>query len=681
MIRNIIKCKIVIATILIFIVGNSCDSFLQVDQFTKVNEDLLLSSESGMKVLVANLYSSLAMEDFEYHPVGLGDPPQGFNQRGGGDNTSYWNAMFTDECIGGAGNHRMGPGDYNMWSSTNNNGNINGWARNREINIFFESIEKAKEKGVITEATYNRLWSEAMFIRAYLYFAMVKRFGGIPIIDWVQDHDYTGDATPLFIPRSTELATWKFVMESCDNAIKYLPWPEEMNDGNPMWRATKWAAYALKSRAALYAASIAKFGDRVNFPTGEAVSQKLVGIDASEAAYFYNECISASQTIINGGKFRLYMPEPANPQEAMVNYQQLFMNGQNAGIEVIFGRTYMTGLTYSRQGHGWDQFNTPYQVTLGAIRTGRFSVTLDIVDLYEDYTDDGTGKSAPIVTRTDGIENQFVNTNSPSSSQVTAIPFVKYDNPYDAFKNKDARLLASVIVPNSQYKGTTIIMQGGMITPNGEASLYSRETALGNDGNTYYSFGAESNTQYSGFDGPMQNYFDAQYSSTGFSVRKYMGEDKTSTTSSNTSCTTPWLDFRLAEIYLNYAEAVVESGQGDVTAAASYLNAIRRRAGHRDQIPLTVDNVQKERRIELAFENQRWWDLVRRREYHILFNDYRRQSLVQMVDLRGPEPKYVFLRKYNFHEIRLGGNTFQVINYYQNIPGINVSGLINNPGR
>jgi len=678
MIMNRIKqCKIALLSILLLTIGNGCNSFLEVEQFTKVSEDLLTSTESGLQVLVANLYNALPIEDFNYHPEGLS--PYGWMRSG--DNLFYWPSMWTDESVAGAGNTRMAPGPYNMWSGSNDEGNINGWARNREVSIYLKAIEKAKENGVITEATYNRLWSEAYFVRAYLYFSMVKRFGGVPIIDWLQDNDYTGDPEPLFIPRSTESDTWKFVMECCDNAIRYLPEAKDMTDGNPMWRATKWAAYALKSRAALYAASIAKFGDRVNFPSGEAISQKLVGLDASEASYYYNECITTSKAIIDGGQYGLYMPEPASPQEAAVNYQNLFMNGQECGIEVIFGRTYMNGDVYSRQGHGWDPPNTPYQVTLGAGRTGRFSVTLDIVDLYEDYTDDGTGKSALIVTRTDGVEDQFINTNTPTSAQVTAIPFVKYDNPYDAFKDKDARLLACVIVPNCQYRGVTIIMQGGMIKKNGDFSLYARESEEGYDGQMYYLFGAESPTQYSGFDGPMQNMWDAHYSSTGFSIRKYMGEDKTSTTSSQVNCTTPWLDFRLAEIYLNYAEAVAESGSGDAVAAADYINALRRRAGHTDRIPLSVDNVLKERRIELAFENHRLWDLWRRREYHTLFNDYRRKSLVQCIDLREPEPKFVFLRIYNFNEIRLGGNTFQVINYYQDIPGTNVNRLPNNPGR
>lgn len=91
-----------------------------------------------------------------------------------------------------------------------------------------------------------------------------------------------------------------------------------------------------------------------------------------------------------------------------------------------------------------------------------------------------------------------------------------------------------------------------------------------------------------------------------------MEEEKFSSLSSrDNSITTPFIDIRLAEIYLNYAEAVVESGKGDQNKAATLLNALRHRAAHKDNIPLTLENVLKERRVELAFEGKRFWDMVR----------------------------------------------------------------------
>jgi hypothetical protein len=680
MIRNIKKYKLIFLMSIVFLaLNNSCDDFLEVESLTKMSSDRLLSNENGLKTLLANLYNAIPMEDFNYRP------DYGFNRRGwqGGAGEMVMTSMYTDESILSSGNG-IGPGNYAFFdgNTTGISGNtiyqISAYGRNRDVSIFLRSIEQAKNEGIIDEGKYNRLSGEAHFVRAYLYFALAKRYGGVPIIDWLQDDDYNGDATPLFIPRSTELDTWKFVLSECDQAIQYLPTPENFasDDGNPLYRATKWAAYALKSRAALYAASLAKYGGRVTF-SGEAANLKLVGMDASQADFFYGECISASKAIIDNSGHSLYKPNPASRDEAAKNYQEMFMN--TLGDEIIFAKTYMDGTKLNDQGHDYDIRYSPSQASTGFHKWGRFSPSLDIVDLYEDYTDNGSGKSASIVTRTDGKENEFINTNSPLDAQVAAIPFVKYDDPYEPFRNKDARLHGSIVVPGGKYKGITIVMQGGLITKNGEIKVYQSYSEEGKDGNTYYTYGAESSGGYSGF-ATMTSSDDANFSSTGFTVRKYLAEDKTIAGLERSSYT-PWIDFRLAEIYLNYAEAVAESGAGDKTAAAAYINALRKRAGHTDQIPLTLENVLKERRIELAFEGFRLGDLFRRREYHTLVNNYRRHALVQLIDLREDKPKYVFLRMEQFHDVLAGGRTFQTMNYYYNIPGVGVSGLTNNPGR
>ena len=62
------------------------------------------------------------------------------------------------------------------------------------------------------------------------------------------------------------------------------------------------------------------------------------------------------------------------------------------------------------------------------------------------------GKSAKIVTRTDGNEDAYIanfhNMNNASVvNTLMSVPFVKYNDLYEPFANKDARLLASVVVP------------------------------------------------------------------------------------------------------------------------------------------------------------------------------------------------------------------------------------------
>jgi hypothetical protein len=92
-----------------------------------------------------------------------------------------------------------------------------------------------------------------------------------------------------------------------------------------------------------------------------------------------------------------------------------------------------------------------------------------------------------------------------------------------------------------------------------------------------------------------------------------------------------WIELRLADIYLLYAEALVRTG-GDKQDALNYVNRIRQRARNTPGDPdieapadllkdlnagdFTNDDalllaIEKERRIELAFENHRWFDLVR----------------------------------------------------------------------
>lgn len=639
---------------------SGCNSFLELDPLDKVSGDQLTQTPGGLKALLATIYTMMPMEDFTYRPNA------GFNQHSyDGVNATTNIAFYTDDATRSDGAQGIGPEGFNYWPY----GDI------RQVNIFMENITKAKNGGTINADEADRLTSEAHFIRAYIYFGLVKRLGGVPLIDRVQDGDYIpGDPSSLSIPRSTELESWKFVLNECDLAAAHLP--EVVSTADGKYRASKWAAYALKSRAALFAASVAKYWNRAPL-AGEAVTQKLVGMSASDADYFYGECISASEAIISNSGKSLYKPNPASKEEAVENFKKLFLTDSNE--EVIFAKAYLDGTIHPNQGHSYAQSYILSQVnTGGALKYGRFNPTLDMVDLYEDYTDDGTGASAKIMTRTDG--NEAVVANIQNNAIDLNAPYKKYDDLYAPFANKDARLLASVIVPGSSYGSVKIIMQGGMVKANGSYIVYSNESSVGKDGKTYFALGAEGATMYSGF-AAVGGSEDANFSTTGFSVRKYMPEGQTVSGRENSS-TMSYIDMRLSEVYLNYAEAVVEngSGKGDAVLAKNYINALRKRAAHTDVIPLTLDNVLKERRVELAFEGLRYWDLMRRREFHTIFNQSNRTVLVPMVDLREQTPKYIFVRAYFFKDELSGGQTFQPNSYYRSISGVNTNGLVQNPG-
>ena len=645
---------------------SGCNAFLELEPLDKVSPEQLLETEGGVKALLANIYTMIPMEDFNYRPN------NGFNQRGyDGVNETTNLAFLTDEATRSDGGVGIGYEGFNYWPY----GDI------RQVNIFMQNVEKAKEAGTISVADADRMTGEAHFARAYMYYGLVKRYGGVPLIDKVQDDDYAdGGPGAVAVPRSTELDTWKFVLNECTLAAATLP---DATSGSDLYRVTKWAAYALKSRVALHAASVAKYWNLAPL-AGEAVTQKLVGgMTSADADAFYKECIEASKFLIENSGKSLYKPAPATVKEAASNFQALFLNDQNE--EVIFSKAYLNGTTNTNQGHSYAQFNILPQVNPGALKYGRFNPMLEIVDLFEDYTDDGTGKSAKIVTRTDGNEDAYIPNfhimnNASVVNTLMSVPFVKYNDLYEPFANKDARLLASVVVPGSSYAGTEIIIQGGFIKDNNSYVAYSNESTQKN-GTTYYALGAEGETMFSGFNN-VNSGEDANWTATGFGVRKYMPEGE-SMSPDRLSSTTSYIDMRLAEVYLNYAEAVVENGSGfgDKELAENYLNALRRRAGHTDRISLTLESVLKERRVEMAFEGKRFWDMNRRREFHTEFSNNRiRKALVPMLDLRGAEPKYVFARVNYFGDETRGGRTFQNINYYRGIPNIATNGLVQNPG-
>lgn len=74
-----------------------------------------------------------------------------------------------------------------------------------------------------------------------------------------------------------------------------------------------------------------------------------------------------------------------------------------------------------------------------------------------------------------------------------------------------------------------------------------------------------------------------------------------------------WIVLRYADVLLMYAEALIEQNQ--TTLALPYLNQVRKRAGLADRVDLSQSDarlaIEQERRIELAFEGHRWFDLLR----------------------------------------------------------------------
>ncbi|TCC90187.1 RagB/SusD family nutrient uptake outer membrane protein [Pedobacter frigiditerrae] len=123
------------------------------------------------------------------------------------------------------------------------------WRRNylgiRKANLFLSKIDVVPT----TDLLKTQFKAEARFLRAYFYFELVKRWGGVPLIG---DKVYTID-DDINIPRNSLDECYAYIVGELD-AIKTLLLPYAVSDGD--WgRANLGAALALKSRVLLYAAS------------------------------------------------------------------------------------------------------------------------------------------------------------------------------------------------------------------------------------------------------------------------------------------------------------------------------------------------------------------------------------------------------------------------------------------
>lgn len=620
--------------ILISLMG--CNDFLDKSPMDKIDGEAMFSDPEGVKVYMANLYYQLPIEDFTYFREGFNFNPSDPNNGG------FAPAMTTDEAAHSGWSDLVRDWDFTWWEPA--------FELIRDINILSDEIPNLS----VSELEEKQLSGEVAFLRAYAYYALAKRYGGVPIID--EHQVYEGDVEALKIPRSTEKETWDFVLDQCDIASENLPssWSEGQR------RGTKWAALALKSRAALHAASVAKYWNEAPL-SGNAVSQGLVGIEENEANRYYEICIKASEEIINSDEFDLFMPDPSSPNEAAANYQKLFENPNNALVEAIFIKGY--AIPGTKTGHNYDIWYVPNQLSNGWPHPGRMNPTLELVDSYEHYSQ--PGESYPIVTTQDGDIDDYSGFD-PNKN------YLRFNNPSKIFEGKDARLGATSILPGTSFKETNIIIQAGLVLPDGSTIIETKDSYSHNE-KTYHTFGAPDWTQYSGFDTYGEN-----MTRTGFTLKKFLNSKDPVIPSWNQS-TTDWIEFRYAEILLNYAEAVIEgnySGNNAVTNAKNYLNSIRRRAGHTTDIPLTLENVLRERKIELVFENKRYWDLVRRREYHKKFDNTTKHALFPLLDLRVNPPQYIFVRK---ELSRHGKLTFLPKQYYKPIPGIGSNELVQNP--
>jgi len=473
---------------------------------------------------------------------------------------SWWIYADFDEGFGSANGdyfrHQNIDYNYDSW-------NMWDYGYVRDINLF---LKRGEESTALAAADKARFMAEARFIRAGLYFEMVKRMGGVPLITQTLEYDYSGDPTYLQNPRKKESEIYDFVIAELEAIKTILP-----NAANVQSRASKGAALAMESRAALYAASIAKYG--ATTPT-VTLSGGEVGIPAASATAYYQKSLAAAKEIIADGRYSLYNKNP-NLSE---NFATLFTDKGN-NPEMIFVKDFKLK---TNKAHGFTIDNQP-RSSAEEQQGGRLNPSLNLVQSFEK------------------LDNSYASLPNVDASGNP----IYYTNIGDIFTGRDARLAGTVILPGSQFKGKTVDIWAGYQLANG--SIVTGDNFA--QTKTGVLPGQTGSVQVVGGDGPIDGLeFSAQ---TGFYVRKFL-DPAAGSGQIGTRSEVWWVRYRYAEVLLNAAEASFELG--DAASAANYLKPVRDRAGLTTALTaaqINFDRIVHERKVELAFEGHELWDMKR----------------------------------------------------------------------
>ena len=451
----------------------------------------------------------------------------------------------------------------------------------RQLNML---IEKLPQSANDADFIASRV-ADARFLRAFNYFALVKRYGGVPLI--TKEIAINAPEDELYPARNSEQEIYDFIISESD-AIE-----EQVKSFTTYGRVSQGAVLALKCRAALYAGSVAQFGT--------VQLNGLLGIPQTQASAYYQKSCDAAKKIISLNQYALYNDD----DNKVTNFKNVFLKEQNR--EMIFVRpfdetrdSWYYGFLNCPKPHGYDlgMTSAPY---------------LEMAEEFE-YIDGRPGT----------LDRNVIQQGLWSMEEL--------------WGDRDPRFYASMYTNGTPWMGTVVDWHRGLI---------------GSDGVLY-------ETQQDAYNGVpaigTQNLLGIIFGS-GFGVMKMLNEASDANFTERDGIDCPI--FRYAEILLNLAEASFELGQVD--EALDALNQIRDRAGITLKTAIDREAIRHERKVELAFEGHRYWDVRRWRiavdklskpgsslQYVLDYNT-RKYQLIVFPDYDGPTtPPLFYERNYYF---------------------------------
>lgn len=571
------KISILLVLLTAFALG-SCEDWLTQEDQSAMSTDQTYSSIASISSVAANLYARLNYpQDFTTDNQSL-------------DLTSWDEACNSSAYWASAANKNQ---DYRQYYD---------YTLIRYINAHIRSLQTDISPSI--PETYKKYFlAEARYIRAFVYFTLVSRMGGVPIITEVQE--YTLDPLTLARPRNKEAEVYDFICSELDEITDDL----SLATPSLTTRATRGSALALKCRAMLYAGTIAYQYDK-NAAKGLILPSGATGIDKSKANGYLQKCLDAYFELKKMNRYYLY---EVNSDPA-ANYTDLFLK-KAANPEIIFSKDY--------DGQNFLNYFTGRAICRAmkpAPKSGsEISPTLNLVEAYEN-----TSTRTPESINPYEGETQIESMGIASSTYNYKI----YDRPEDIFAGRDPRLAATIIYPGGSFRGNALDFQAGLAVKKGNSYEFKSVQIM--DDYLDAAKGYYEGIRMTGTEGPHRS--STNVSHTGFLIRKFV--DTASGSESNGSSSLTYIVFRYGEVLLNAAEAAFYLHENGITVyqdlntrqlALDCINQIRRRAGGESftitDAELNFDRIASERRIELAFEDHRYNDLKRWRLADEIWNN------------------------------------------------------------
>lgn len=545
------KVILVFASLMLF-TGLSCKkNFLDKTPDGDLTQEQVFTNPTWAEQYLTNIYSHLPTENRMVDNPGGGDQAPSNPFTGASDEMEMsYDPNFSNNMNVG----NWTPADYvqDFWSKY--------YIAIRKANVFLENIDKLAPSDQAPASKISRWKGEAIFLRAFYHFLLIRVYGPVPIMD----KTVSLDADFLTYKRDPIDKCVSFITSECDKAGALLD--PRIAAANDYGRPDKTTALALKARVLLYMASPLWNGGNSDLTSlkNKDGGRLFPDYDATRwqtAATAAKACIDQAE----GVGHKLYRSATNDPAK---NYWETFY--VNFNDEVFFTRNdpdYNNIDTYSEP-RGMPGAFWPLQTP-----------TQDMVDEYEmaNGTRPILGYNADM---TPVINPQSGYTETGQAATGTANYVAGTRNMY---VGREPRFYASIMFTGEKYK---------------QSPPQNRTTPL-----QFWKLGIDGRPTASG----------DNYSKTGYLLQKLTNPAFVMQPKADPIRT--WVFFRLGEQYLNYAEALNEA-QGPVGDVYKYVNMIRDRSG----LPgLTAglskesmrDAIRHERRIELAFETHRYFDTHR----------------------------------------------------------------------